>query len=289
MTRELGEDAIATAEYFASRKRINHVHYRNVQVVKPYEKYQEVFIDAGVNDMFGVMKALIRNKYTGTIYPEHPRALDVDRERVGRLPGYPGGGRVHRHYIQRRLRARHDAGSFGERLRMAVIVSMLRGVNVGGHNMIKMDALCALYESLGLRKVETFIQSGNVIFTTQARDRTALTKRIEDAIEKKFGFHADLVLRNAAELRDTLARNPFADRLDIDPAKILIVFLASDPDPEGCAKVRALDIAPEELHIDGREVYVYFANGMARPKTRLASNRKADENSRHGPQSELRS
>jgi mannonate dehydratase len=95
VTRELGEDAIATAEYFASRKRINHVHYRNVQVVRPYEKYQEVFIDAGMNDMFGVMKALVRNKYTGTIYPEHPRALDADRDRVapgGRIGGYPGGG-----------------------------------------------------------------------------------------------------------------------------------------------------------------------------------------------------
>jgi len=148
---------------------------------------------------------------------------------------------------------------------MPVIVSLLRGVNVGGH-MIKMDALRSLYESLGLRKVETFIQSGNVVFTTQARDRTALAKRLEDAIEKKFGFHADVILRNAAELRDILARNPFAERLDIDPAKLLITFLASDPDPEGCAKVRALDIHPEELHIDGREVYVYFTNGLARPK-----------------------
>jgi mannonate dehydratase len=95
VTREMGDDAVQTADYFASRKRINHVHYRNVQVVKPYEKYQEVFIDAGMNDMFGVMKALVRNKYTGTIYPEHPRALDADRDRVapgGRIGGYPGGG-----------------------------------------------------------------------------------------------------------------------------------------------------------------------------------------------------
>jgi len=95
VTREMGEDPVVTADYFASRKRINHVHYRNVQVVKPYEKYQEVFIDAGMGDMFGVMKALVRNKYTGTIYPEHPRALDADRDRLapgGRLPGYPGGG-----------------------------------------------------------------------------------------------------------------------------------------------------------------------------------------------------
>jgi mannonate dehydratase len=95
VTREMGEDPVQVADYFAGRKRINHVHYRNVQVVKPYEKYQEVFIDAGMGDMFGVMKALIRNKYTGTIYPEHPRALDADRDRVapgGRIGGYPGGG-----------------------------------------------------------------------------------------------------------------------------------------------------------------------------------------------------
>jgi mannonate dehydratase len=95
VTRELGEDPVAVGEYFAKRKQINHVHFRNVQVVKPYEKYQEVFIDAGQVDMFGVMKALVRNKYSGTIYPEHPRALDYDRERVGpggRIGGYPGGG-----------------------------------------------------------------------------------------------------------------------------------------------------------------------------------------------------
>ncbi|MCX6626713.1 MAG: mannonate dehydratase [Candidatus Solibacter sp.] len=95
VTREMGEDPVAVAEYFASRKRINHGHFRNVLVEKPYERYQEVFIDAGQADMFGVMKALVRNKYTGTIYPEHPRAVDHDRDRVapgGRVGGYPGGG-----------------------------------------------------------------------------------------------------------------------------------------------------------------------------------------------------
>jgi mannonate dehydratase len=91
VTREMGEDPVEVAVYFASRKRINHMHYRNVSVVKPYEKYTEVFIDAGGVDMFGVMKAIVKNKYTGTIYPEHPRALDYDRER-GRIFGYPGGG-----------------------------------------------------------------------------------------------------------------------------------------------------------------------------------------------------
>jgi mannonate dehydratase len=91
VTREMGEDPVAVATYFAGRKRMNHCHYRNVFVERPYEKYSELFIDAGMVDMFGVMKALVKNKYTGTIYPEHPRALDYDRER-GRIGGYPGGG-----------------------------------------------------------------------------------------------------------------------------------------------------------------------------------------------------
>ncbi len=95
VTTEMGDNAVEVAAYFASRKRINHCHYRNVRVVKPYERYTELFIDAGQCDMFGVMKALVKNKYTGTIYPEHPRALDTDRDRVGpggRIGGYPGGG-----------------------------------------------------------------------------------------------------------------------------------------------------------------------------------------------------
>jgi mannonate dehydratase len=91
VTRELGEDPVEVCRYFLSRKRINHVHFRNVRVVKPYEKYAEVFPDEGQVDMFAVMKELVRGGYTGTIYPEHPRALDYDRER-GPIRGYPGGG-----------------------------------------------------------------------------------------------------------------------------------------------------------------------------------------------------
>jgi mannonate dehydratase len=91
VTREMGQDPVEVCGYFASRDRINHVHYRNVKVVKPYERYSEVFIDEGENNMFLVMKELVRHKYTREIYPEHPRALDYDRDR-GRMGGYPGGG-----------------------------------------------------------------------------------------------------------------------------------------------------------------------------------------------------
>jgi uncharacterized protein (DUF1697 family) len=152
---------------------------------------------------------------------------------------------------------------------MAVIISMLRGVNVGGHNKIKMDALRALYESMGLQEVQSFIQSGNVLFRTKERDLPALTKRIQNGIERRFGFRPDVILRTISELRDAIRRNPFAKRRGIEPSRLLVTFLAGDPSVEARRKVLGIDTEAEELKIDGREVYIYYPNGMARPKMPL--------------------
>ena len=92
VTREMGQDPVEVCRYFGSKDVINHVHYRNVRVQVPNEKYTEVFIDEGVIDMYAVMKELVRQKYPRLIYPEHPRALDYDRERADFKPYYPGGG-----------------------------------------------------------------------------------------------------------------------------------------------------------------------------------------------------
>jgi mannonate dehydratase len=92
VTREMGGDPVEVCRWFGSRDRINHVHFRNVKVQKPYERYTEVFIDEGENDMFAVMKELVKQKYTRLIYPEHPRGIDYDRERPNFRPQYPGGG-----------------------------------------------------------------------------------------------------------------------------------------------------------------------------------------------------
>lgn len=93
VTRETGEDPVEVCRYFGSRDRINHAHYRNVVVEKPYLKYTEVFPDEGQVDMFSVMRELVRTGYRHGIYPEHPRALDYDREHPGGIRGgYPGGG-----------------------------------------------------------------------------------------------------------------------------------------------------------------------------------------------------
>lgn len=91
VTREMGHDPVEVCHYFGSRDRINHVHYRNVRVREPYNNYTEVFIDEGENNMLGVMRELVKMKYTRMIYPEHERALDYDRA-VGIHNQYPGGG-----------------------------------------------------------------------------------------------------------------------------------------------------------------------------------------------------
>jgi mannonate dehydratase len=79
VTREIGEDPIAVGNWFASRNRIGQVHFRNVVMRKPREDYTEVFPDNGDNDMYEVMKLLVRNNYKRLIFPEHPRGLDTDK------------------------------------------------------------------------------------------------------------------------------------------------------------------------------------------------------------------
>lgn len=149
---------------------------------------------------------------------------------------------------------------------MAVIVSMLRGVNVGGHNRIKMDTLRALYESLKLRDAQTYVQSGNVVFRSDERNVVAVAKRIEDGIEREFGFRPDVILRTAAEMKAVVAGNPFAKRRGIEPGKLLVTFFAGEPDREGREKVLKMKPDLEELRLVGRELYVYFPDGMGRSK-----------------------
>jgi len=158
---------------------------------------------------------------------------------------------------------------------MTVVISMLRAVNVGGHNKIKMDALRALYETLKLRDAQTYVQSGNVIFRSEERDISRLTKRIEDGMQRKFGFRPDVILRTAAEMREVVARNPFAKRRGIEPGKLLVTFLASDPGEEAREKVRQMKCDPEELRIEGRELYIYFPKGQGRSKLSGAALEKA--------------
>jgi uncharacterized protein (DUF1697 family) len=146
-----------------------------------------------------------------------------------------------------------------------VVISMLRGINLAKHHRIKMEDLRACYQSLHLLDPRTYVQSGNVVFATGDQDLIRLARRIEQEIEATFGFRSDVILRTPAELREVVAKNPFANRRDIEPSRLLVTFLPVDPGPEIRDAVLKLEAHPEELRMRGRELYTYYPNGMARP------------------------
>lgn len=148
---------------------------------------------------------------------------------------------------------------------MTVYASMLRGINLGGRR-IKMDDLRRVYAEAGLEEPQTLLQSGNVVFRTGAGAPAIVARRIEAAIEAGFGFRAGVVLRTADELRAVLSRNPFPEQATEKPNWLLVSFLAGEADAAGAEKLAGYDVAPDAFVVDGREVYLRYAEGVARSK-----------------------
>ena len=149
---------------------------------------------------------------------------------------------------------------------MTVLISMLRGVNLGPHNRIKMDALRALYESLKFEDPRSYVQSGNVIFRTREKNGPQLAKKIQSAIAKKFGCEPEVILRTAGEVRKVVAANPFPEHTNAEPGKVLVTFLAEAPSRDAEANLEKFKDYPEKLHLSGRELYIYFPNGAGKSK-----------------------
>jgi len=151
---------------------------------------------------------------------------------------------------------------------------MLRGVNLVGRNKIKMDALRTLYESLKLEDPRTFIQSGNVIFRTKLphnqKNSAALAGKIQNGIERTFGFRPEVILRTPDELRAAIAATPFPAHRNLHFSKVLVTFLVAAPTAQATSAASATLLAlkghPEEVHLKGRELYIYFPNGVGQSK-----------------------
>lgn len=149
---------------------------------------------------------------------------------------------------------------------MSVVICLLRGINVSGKHKVPMADLRELCASLDLQDARTLLQSGNLLFNTKERSLPALKQRLEIAFPQAFGFHSEMVLRTAADLGQTIANNPFAARKDIQPAKLGVSFLAANPLPDAAAQLKKFSHLPEEIHLLGRELFVYFPEGMGRSK-----------------------
>ena len=144
------------------------------------------------------------------------------------------------------------------------VVALLRGVNLGPSRKLKMSDLRAAVESLGHTDVETYLQSGNVVFTPKGRpDGDAVRAAIKDST----GLDTNVLLRAGKEMSAIVQYNPYP--VD-DPTKVVVTFLASTADAKA---VRALDVgafAPEELTVHGTEVYLRLPGGQGRSKLTAA-------------------
>jgi uncharacterized protein (DUF1697 family) len=143
------------------------------------------------------------------------------------------------------------------------VAALLRGINIGPSKRIAMPTLRAIFESEGHEDVETYLQSGNVVFTPVARASGELGRSLERAITKDTGLDVPVVLRTGRELARVVEVNPY----DVaDPTRLVVAFLGERLDVTKLELRELEDYLPDELTQTGRELYVRVPNGQARSK-----------------------
>lgn len=145
-------------------------------------------------------------------------------------------------------------------------IAFLRGINVGGKGALPMADLRAACEAAGLTNVQTYIQSGNVVFTAPTRIIPRAGTLIEDAIEDRRGFRPPTIVRTLAQLRAVAATKAFPAQHSMDGGKLLVMFLAKPPPPTAAKAVAALCTDAEQLRLAGQEVFMHFDQGVGRAK-----------------------
>jgi uncharacterized protein (DUF1697 family) len=143
-------------------------------------------------------------------------------------------------------------------------VALLRGINLGARNKLAMGDLRALVEALGGEDVETYVQSGNVVFTSGA-DAGTLERGLADEIGRAHGLEVPVLVRSAGELNTIVRKNPFL-RAGADEKSLHVTFLDEKPQQALVKKLDPSLSSPDELRVAGREVYLLCPNGYGRSK-----------------------
>lgn len=150
-------------------------------------------------------------------------------------------------------------------------ISILRGINVSGQKKITMADLKALYEQIGCHNVITYIQSGNVIFTSDLDDVSALIQQIEQAIFTQFSFDVPVQVFTVQTFNDALKQLPFNEvSAEQDGAQVMFTFLSGPCEPDTFAEVEKLADASERIHLINNVIYIHCPNGYG--KTKLSNN-----------------
>jgi len=144
---------------------------------------------------------------------------------------------------------------------MNTFIALIRGINVGGHKKIFMADLKLLFESLGFEQVTTYIQSGNVVFSSEKK--VNLANKIAEAIEIKYGFKVPVLVKKGSELSETLSKCPFYDE---KREKSYFILLKESPSQENIELTTGFSNPNEEFHIEGDCVYIYYAEGAGKAK-----------------------
>ncbi len=142
-------------------------------------------------------------------------------------------------------------------------VSMLHGINVSGQKKIKMEELKKLYESLGFSDVQTYIQSGNVIFKSPEKDTSKLVSRIQQKMKQIFGFDVSVIIRTKGQLHELIENNPFTNK---DTSKLHVTFLSAVPTSVPVDEINKVKDKAEEFFIADRAIYLFCPNGYGRSK-----------------------
>ncbi len=136
-----------------------------------------------------------------------------------------------------------------------IYLALLRGINVGGNNIIKMADLKLAFEELGMRDVKTYIQSGNVIFTTQRQDKAQLTDEIEKKLSEKFSYNSIIVLLTKEELEERLASVPKDFGVDNERYRYDVIYLKETITVEDAMKDITLRDGIDEVFIGNNTLF----------------------------------
>jgi len=147
---------------------------------------------------------------------------------------------------------------------MKTYIAMLRGINVSGHKIVKMEQLRDCFTNLGLRNVKTYVQSGNVVFGTGKA--SGLCEKIEKCILREFGFPVPVLLKTKQELEQIVQDNPFVEKPGIDPSKLHVTFLSKLAPKTATASLEPLVTNAEQFHVSGQEIFLYCPNGYGKTK-----------------------
>ena len=149
---------------------------------------------------------------------------------------------------------------------MTTHLALLRGINVSGHNMIKMEALKTTLEAIGFVNVQTYIQSGNVFVDTEEENAAAVGFKIKQEIFKAFGHEVPVVVIGKEDLEMCFKNNSFLKENEFDSKKIYVAFISKELQKENINDLKISQFKPDEASIDSSRIYIKYAVGAGKTR-----------------------